>query len=253
MFTLLNVSPLAIAMASAQVEQEQPLIPTVSTDKTNDENKIDEHKEEKTIKPEKITEKKYDEIKKEAEVTQEKTDIRSLLFSENDVKALRSARAFYERSQSGKGNGEFSEDDFLKKLENAAKEKIISSDEFEYPQFFLSTLVYRSKNDWVVWVNNEKITQQDVVSASGLKVIYINREKVSFEWRPERLDKIVDITDYSSDGDVGVDMANKIVIFTLKPNQTFSSYAMKVVEGKVMPMVDAHDSVVSGKIGKKSR
>src|SRR5262249_23080314 len=43
-----------------------------------------------------------------------------------------------------------------------------------------------------------------------------------------------------SNQSVNVDSAQGIVSFTLRPNQTFSSYAMRVLEGRVKPVTIEH-------------
>lgn len=160
---------------------------------------------------------------------------KSLFFSDADISAIRNARLFYEQHRSGNVVGGIAEDDFLKSLEkiSATKSETVSKT-FTYPQFFLSSIAYQSPNDWVVWINDEKIIPSSGVSSAGLKVLSINNEKVTIEWQPERMDKIADESD--TDGSVQVDFMKNKVIFTLKANQTFTSYAMRVVEGKVAPV-----------------
>ncbi|MEK6746119.1 MAG: hypothetical protein AABY33_03715 [Pseudomonadota bacterium] len=164
-------------------------------------------------------------------------EMKSLLLSDNDIVAIRSARNYYE--QHLKGNNVIAEDDFLKNLE-----KISNIQEeprsFTYPQFFLSSIAYRSARDWVVWINDEKITQDSGVSAAGLRIVQIDNEKITVEWKPQRMDKITDAS-YSSDESIKVDFMHKKVIFPLKANQTFTSYSMRVVEGKLPPVTVGMD------------
>lgn len=165
----------------------------------------------------------------------EDTITKSLLFSDGDIAAIHNARLFYEQHRSGNVVGGIAEDDFLKSLEKISTTKSETvSKTFTYPQFFLSSLAYQAPNDWVVWINDEKIIPSSGISVAGLKVLSINNEKVTIEWQPERMDKISDEGDM--DGSVQVDFMKNKVIFTLKANQTFTSYAMRVVEGKVMPV-----------------
>lgn len=167
--------------------------------------------------------------------------IRSLFFSESEITAINNARASYDQRMAGVNNNE--EDDFLKNLE---KVKISDHDanslKFTYPQFYLSSIAYYGASNWVVWVNEEKITQDSGISASGLKVIEINKERVVFEWKPQRMDKIVDVGEASSDGVVKTDFARGKLNFELHPNQTFSSYAMRVAEGKLAPVTINNDT-----------
>ena len=161
--------------------------------------------------------------------------VKSLLFSNEDISSIQKARLSYEQRIAGVSTGKIDEQDFLKNLETMVFSKIEPT-VFTYPQFFLSSIAYYSTRDWVVWINNEKITQNSGISTAGLRVIDIDNEKAIFEWFPENLDKIVDPGEYSQENQVRMDMANKKVMFVLKPHQTFSSYAMRVVEGKLLPV-----------------
>lgn len=178
-------------------------------------------------------------------------EMKSLLFSDADITSIRSARLFYEQHISGVVNGGIAEDDFLKNLEKITTTKSdIDSKFFTYPQFFLSSIAYYSPKDWVVWINNEKITQDSGVSIAGLRVLEINNEKVTIEWQPEKMDRITD-EEYSSDNPVEVDFMKNKVIFSLKANQTFTSYAMRVVEGKVIPVTINLDADATAKLLEK--
>ncbi len=162
--------------------------------------------------------------------------MKSLFFTDEDIQAIRNARKFYEQHLNGAINGGIAEDDFLKNLEkiNAIKSEKSQKD-FTYPQFFLASIAYHSPKDWVVWINNEKITQDSGVSLAGLRILSINENNVTIEWQPENMDRVVD--DGNIDGGlINVDIMRNKVVFTLKANQTFTSYAMKIVEGKVPPV-----------------
>jgi hypothetical protein len=162
--------------------------------------------------------------------------MKSIFFTDTDIAAIHNARKFYEQHLSGTANGGIAEDDFLKNLEkiNASKSDAAPKT-FTYPQFFLSSLAYRSPNDWVVWINDEKFVPDSGVSLAGLRILSINNEKVTVEWQPENMDKVIDDGNID-DNLIKVDIMGNKVVFTLKANQTFTSYAMKVVEGKVMPV-----------------
>lgn len=180
-------------------------------------------------------------------VTEDLEKIRSLFFSTGDLQTIRNARSYFEQTVKGIDKGNFSEEDFLKKLEKVTVDKLGSVPQsFTYPQFFLSSIAYYSPRDWVVWVNNEKITQDSTLTPSGLLVSYIDADKVTFEWLPQRLDKIIDINEAGHESSIKVDLARKKVHFTLKANQTFTSYAMQVVEGKVPPVtIDNNKDIVA--------
>lgn len=178
------------------------------------------------------------EGKKALQTAEKLPEIKSLLFSDTDIKLIRDARLFYEQYRSGKKvDSGIAEEDFLKSLERIATSNLSAAPtSFTYPQFFLSSIAYNSPDDWVVWVNDKKITKDSGVTGDGLRVIEIDREKVVFEWKPEKMDKVVDVIEYSQDNPVKVNFMKNNVEFSLKANQTFTSYAMRVVEGKVLPV-----------------
>lgn len=185
---------------------------------------------------------------KEAPPANNEPEIKSLLFSDTDIATIHSARLFYEQHSNGVVDSSIAEDDFLKNLEKITILKSYSDPKsFTYPQFFLSSIAYYSPDNWVVWVNDEKITQDSGVSAAGLRVMEIDKEKVVFDWKPARMDKILD-NDYSPDNPVKVDFIENKVSFVLKANQTFTSYAMQVVEGKILPVTINTDTDISAKI-----
>jgi hypothetical protein len=164
-----------------------------------------------------------------------KDDIRSIFFSNDELNNMAQIKLSCEKRRTNKNYQGLEEDDFLKKLENIANVKP-TSPTFTYPQFFLSSIAYHSPADWVVWINGQKITPSTANNQSILKIIAINPNMVTFEWIPERMDKITDIGDSLPNNPIKVDMINNKVTFSLRGNQTFTTYAMKVVEGKVIPI-----------------
>jgi hypothetical protein len=165
------------------------------------------------------------------------SEMQSLFFSADDIASINDAQAVYEKNH--RGSTALDEEDFLKKLSGSDKKTIQDSTYFTYPQFFLSSIMYHSPTDWAVWINGEKITQKEIENKSHLFVVDVNGQKVTLEWRPERMDKITDVaasTKNSTQNPVSVDLLNNKVEFTLKGNQTFTSYSMKIVEGRVSPV-----------------
>ena len=170
--------------------------------------------------------------------TNKELNLKSLFFSGDDVDAIHRAQSIYEKHKDGSvvdTKGGVEEEDFLNKLEKLSNTKTAPTT-FTYPQFFLSSIMYHSPSDWVIWVNNEKIVPSSGVTPSGLRVRDVTAGKVTLEWKPEQMDKVNVVTDNSKEDAIKVDKESKNVTFTLKGNQTFSSYSMQVVEGKVMPI-----------------
>jgi hypothetical protein len=108
----------------------------------------------------------------------------------------------------------------------------------EYPQFYLESLAYHTPTDWSVSINHIKFTPSQPQSPN-LQVVGISPDKVTVVWKPLLMDMVSDVWKRAPNDDVEVDTLHGTVTFTLRPNQTFSSYVMRVLEGKVVPkMVD---------------
>ena len=163
----------------------------------------------------------------------------------------------FSRRQKGEAvQGEFNEEDFISKLaglDSAPKARF-----YTYPQFFLSSIVYYSSKEWSVWINTVKLTNpaasepieipvtqfknvsEGTPEKAPMKVVSINKEKVTFEWKPLSMAKITEtlsaLPPGQNDARIVVDQDEKVVRFTLHANQTFSSHSMSVVEGETVPV-----------------
>ncbi len=111
-----------------------------------------------------------------------------------------------------------------------------------YPVFYLSSIVYHSKNDWAVWISGHKITSRK--NTTDLKVIAVSSDRASFLWSPvfkEALvtrqqrklfasiapvkNKLTKPATYMFDEKTGT------VSFSLRANQTFLPGYMNTFEG----------------------
>ena len=162
--------------------------------------------------------------------------VKSFFFNDQEMASIRKAVAVYVRVSSGEASGDAM--DFLKRLQGGGADDKAKPGAryFVYPQYFLASLVYDSPQDWSVRVNNEKLTTK-IPESMGIRVVDIDKDKIKIEWMPTDYNKVEEVWNASSKKDPRVDVRNRKVTFTLRPNQTFTSYAMRVVEGKVMPMV----------------
>lgn len=178
----------------------------------------------------------------------DKNRVKSIFYTEAEIKDVHLAVNTYLKNIGRGGDLTFDEEAFLSRLgglKNSAKSQTGQSRYFTYPQFFLSTLVYYAPNDWVVWINNEKITPQTPRESSNIRVGGIASDRVTFEWFPLEMERVVEIWKSFPNDKVSVDIPRGQVVFSLKPNQTFSSYTMTVLEGKVLPVtVDVTKNIV---------
>ena len=168
----------------------------------------------------------------------------SLFLTLDELSRINDAIATYKRNRDAKvSSAENQAKNFLNQLDPgiidapAEKPKPVP---FTYPQFFLQTLSYHSANEWLVVINGEKFIPHYNNPRSWLKVVMVDKEMVVMEWRPQNMKKVSEAWMVApvvpAKSDVLVDSIHETVTFTLKPNQTFSSFAMRVVEGKVPPV-----------------
>ncbi len=103
---------------------------------------------------------------------------------------------------------------------------------YTYPQFFLESLVYYHTGKWTVWINGQRFTQ-DTPATGALAIESVSAKEAAILWHPASNERLK--WNPAEDGRVIVDSAERTIRFTLQPNQTFSSYSMRVLEGKVQP------------------
>ncbi len=168
-----------------------------------------------------------------ANAQEEPSASNSLFFSGKELALIRTAIQSYQNQVGFSGSiGEGEQEDELKGL----KPDEVAKKYFTYPQLYLESLVYHSPNDWVVWINGQKILPTTPKQGADIQVEAIDRDKVTIVWRPVDMEKINEVWDISPTESVSVDDAQGTVTFTLRHNQTFSSYVMRVLEGKVVPV-----------------
>ncbi|MCE2927065.1 MAG: hypothetical protein LW823_05440 [Rickettsiales bacterium] len=168
-------------------------------------------------------------------------NLRSLFFTPEQIKNINYAVNIYRKNaRGGSSSDDFDEEDFLSRL-TSIKQTPQTNRYYQYPQFFLESLVYHAADNWIVWVNGQKITQATPVENTDLVVESINQDYVSLLWRPASMDKVIETWDKSANPRVTVNKRAGKVQFSLRPNQTFSSYVMDILEGKVKPVTaDTH-------------
>lgn len=105
---------------------------------------------------------------------------------------------------------------------------------YYYPQFYLGSIVYRNPDDWVIWVNSQKITAQKSKVIPGLDVDAVGKDKAIFTFDYTGDTNIQPIAE-SADPRILIDQSNQTVQFTIEPNQTFSTYSWYIFEGRVTP------------------
>ncbi len=116
------------------------------------------------------------------------------------------------------------------KKENAEKLAVDNAKSYIY----LASIIYFSKNEWAIWINNDKITSETNSESKELYITSIEKDKVEITWTMN-LSKWK-ILAGQKNPDVSVNSKNQVVTtFSLQPNQTFILGNNSTVEGKASP------------------
>ena len=161
----------------------------------------------------------------------------SLLFNPPTIEKLRKALQFY-RPDANKG-GENT--DFLSEIANVptAETIVVSA-----PYFYLGSIIYSNTGEWFIWLNGKKIAASRPLQDPRLTITSLSTNAVSFKWKPATVADIQanwsrrqQINDYNRvlSPNVNFNRDTGEIDFTLRPNQTFFSATMQVVEGRVIP------------------
>ncbi len=167
----------------------------------------------------------------------------SLMFTPNQVNAMKQALRTFESFRPGDETGELIVTEALP-IEEAPK----IQEPATYPVYQLSSIVYRAANDWGVWINGSRITPRS--NDGEVKVVRVTPERVWFSWSPNYLPAIAQRqknkqlaeTDSMSHrlvkgSEAHIDPQTASIGFSLRPNQSFSAGHFAIFEGKVSPPV----------------
>ncbi len=120
-----------------------------------------------------------------------------------------------------------SEEDKLKQEEDKSQEN-------EKSYIYLASIIYFSPKDWIVWINDKKITSQSNDRKKELYVEAIKRDSVKVLWKLS-LSKWKVISGLKEELAPKTNGENQIEIrFSLKQNQTFVLSTNTVVEGQAL-------------------
>lgn len=115
----------------------------------------------------------------------------------------------------------------------------------EYPVFYLSSIMYQPRRDWVLWLNGARVTAKKL--PADMKVLSVGPDQVRLRWSPAAF-PMLQARWASPEGNTknrlikkrlsvmqsaSVSKDNAYVDFTLRPNQAYASAYNAVVEGKI--------------------
>lgn len=206
---------------------------------TNNEQKPEEKPEEK---PELIKNSKDKEIK---ELADKKYD--SLMLTEVELKNIKKANEAANNGQPFVAEAEEEvkikdpkgEQDKLKEKKKKEQEEKFKKEEDEQGSeksyIYLASIIYFNQKDWVIWINDQKITPKTNQQSKELYIKKVHANQIDVIWK-------LSITKWKIiSGKKSETIAPKInkdnqieVYFSLKPNQTFMLSNNSVVEGKAV-------------------
>jgi hypothetical protein len=164
----------------------------------------------------------------------------SLMFSPDQIENMKRVLRTYETKRRMPGAAE------IEVVEEARPEIVLTPEPDAYPVFTLGSIVYRASNDWSVWISGMRITPK--TNDQTLKVVGVGPGMVRFVWKPEYIGAMKRRAEAKMFADTEtvkhkmtkpntamLDTQGDLVMFTLKPNQTFAPGYMATFEGRVAP------------------
>lgn len=197
----------------------------------------------------------------------------SLMFTTDQIGAMKSALKTYESIRTSSGSGE------VAVTMTTAPQAPVVQEPSPYPVFYLSSIVYHNADSWVVWlrrtpavgsapvssptpgvlgaapvtapVGDPSLLRFTPKSAGGeVKLLHVSADRAEFEWHPIYSDVIGQRAArklFASIDDVNhrrapqstatYDQQVSVVRFSLKQNQSFSSGHFNCFEGDIAPVM----------------
>jgi len=151
----------------------------------------------------------------------------SLFFSNDQIDRLKIVKDAVDAGVEVQEN--FNEEDIEQQEEQIVKRNTIN--------FYLNSIIYYNKDDWSIWVNGSKINKE--YNSTDLELLSVSEKESKFKWTTgygkfvETLTRIIDIGEIPDNVYVEITDNIAIVIFSLKPNQSFRlGTSLNIIEGK---------------------
>lgn len=242
---ILNLSQLNSAFS-----QETPLKDNDSAkniDTTNTSQQVDQPKEEigvnvqtkdstavsKDLKIEISSDKKAEEKSATTKIVEEKKPENkeydwidnSLMLNQNEVKNLKIALSSLKNNVQYQ-SGDMSEKSDVKKVKEDSAKSLIH----------MSSILYLTNKNWVIWLNDVRISSEDNDPSNEFYIESIVANKVSIVWSLGITKWKILTNSAEGEKDPEVNENNQIVNrFTLSANQTYVLKTNSIVEGKILP------------------
>lgn len=183
----------------------------------------------------------------------------SLMFSLKDMERLHNALELFE-STGGidiQMDAEDPSGDYLSELANQSSLPKVIKPPFVAPSFYLSSIVYGSAKDWTVWIDGKKIDASGRYSVPNFAVEKISKSEARLSWQPAKsdLDELKPLWNkllekeksgkWKLDAAISYHSDDSVIHMTLRPNQSFASRSLTIMEGKPSAHVVTQSAGVS--------
>jgi hypothetical protein len=119
---------------------------------------------------------------------------------------------------------------------------IINSLSGTSPSYYLNSIIYNNDNDWIIWVNGQKISSDDPSNNMQITVRNVTPKYVEFETNSGNLNSLSpnwgqQLNNISGNlyanikNNIRLNQDTGLIAFKLYPNQTFLMYQMAIKEG----------------------
>lgn len=175
----------------------------------------------------------------------------SVMFSLQDMEKVHQMLEAFQNNTSIQIQGEGGDEDFLSAISGEAG-AANQPPPYQFPIFYLSSIVYASGNEWAVWVNGQKIDASGKFKAPQLSVSSLSKNHATLTWSPGPRDltelrknwtkkmSMPTQGDWKLSPAIQYSQTDDKIVFTLKPNQHFSTKTMEIVEGRApLPVAPA--------------
>jgi len=177
----------------------------------------------------------------------------SLMFDDKENDNIDRAIDSFKNNQTFTPEGNGDEDGSLdnassqqKRAEEAAAKAQKEQDEFNAKSYiYLASIMYSTPHDWVVWINDKKITSETNKKSKELFLKSVEKDRVSILWNvsPSKLKVLLgskaDTLNLKTNSEGQIE-----VKFALQPNQTFMLGSNSVVEGKLVTNMIKQKAIV---------
>lgn len=154
---------------------------------------------------------------------------------ERAVESLKNNQIYTPDGEELNGDLNASEEEKKKAADEAQKKaEELKNLENEKSYIYLASIIYFNSKNWIVWINDKKITSKTNDPQKELFVRSVTKDQVKILWKLS-LSKWKIISGKKEEFAPKINSENQIEVrFQLKPNQTFILSSNKVVEGKAL-------------------